>query len=251
MLGRNGDDGNETVKSNQSSTDVASAADSIRSNGIRSPEAKENLMDLRRSEGSIKKRRTEMSQGSLANSRVHFSPEVDFGGLSPIDRRSSRDFRKDQALMSSSETKTRGTTPPSTLRGTKLTAPASRAVGSTRSTEIRNSESPTTVSESTMNHSVGASSSHAHGTLKSFGDKKMKSRPKRASANLAAVDKENTNVRVGKKKKQIPKQIKIVRSKPSQKHKVVKASQKKTRARAAKRGKVKNSNPIDSFDFEG
>lgn len=251
MSGRNGDDGNGTVKSNQSSTDVASAIDSIRSNGIRSPEAKENLTDVRHSEGSIKKRRTEMSQGSLANSRVHFSPEVDFGGLSPIDRRSSRDFRKDQALMSSSETKTRGTTPPSTLRGTKLTAPASLAVGSTRSTEIRNSDSPTTVSESTLNHSVGASSSHAHGKLKSFGGKKMKSRPKRASANLAAVDKENTNVRVGKKKKQIPKQIKIVRSKPSQKHKVVKASQKKTRVRAAKRSKVKNSNPMDSFDFEG
>lgn len=246
--------GNRTVESSQSSIDIASAVDSIRGDLIRSPEGKESPSNMRRSEGSNKKKRSEVSQGSLTNSRVHFSPEVDFGGLSPINRRASRDYRKDQALLSSSETKTRGTTPPSTLRDTEFTTTASVGVGSTRSTDTRDSDSPTTVSESTLNHSVGASSLQGRGKLKPLGDKKMElgqSRPKRATAKLAVVDKENTNVHVAKKKKQIPKQIKIVRSKPGPKLKAAKVAQKKTRTRAAKRSRGKKSNPIDSFDFEG
>lgn len=245
---------NRTVESSQSSIDIASAVDSDRGDVLRSPEVKESPSNMRRSEGSNKKRRSEVSQGSLANSRVHFSPEVDFGGLSPINRRASRDYRKDQALLSSSETKTRGTTPPSTLRDTNFTATASVGVGSIRSTDTRDSENLTTVSESTLNHSVGASSSQGRGKLKPLGDKKTElgqSRPKRATAKLATVDKENTNVHEAKKKKQIPKQIKIVRSKPSPKLKAAKAAQKKTRSRAAKRSRGKKSNPINSFDFEG
>ena len=252
--GNSTEKGKKTVESSQSSTDIASDVDYVRGDVLPLSEGKESPSNMRRSEGSNKKRRSEMSQGSLANSRVHFSPEVDFGGLSPINRRASRDYRNDQALLSSSETKTRGTTPPSTLRDTNFTATASVGVGSIRSTDTRDSESPTTVSESTLNHSVGASSSQGQGKLKPLGDQKMElgqSRPKRTTAKFATVDKENTNVHVAKKKKQIPKQIKIVRSKPSPKLKAAKAAQKKTRSKAAKRRRGKKSNPIDSFDFEG
>jgi len=246
--------GDGSVESSQSSNDITSAVDSFLEDDLRSPEGKDNPLNARRSNGSNKKRRSEVSQGSLANSRVHFSPEVDFGSLSPINRRGSRDHRKDENLLSSSETKTRGTTPPSTLRDTNFTATASVAVGSTRSSDTHDSESPTTVSESTLNHSVGASSSHGYEKTRPLGDKNMgmeQSRPKRATQKLAVFDKENTNVRVAKKKKQIPKQIKIVRSRPSPNLKVGKVAKKKIRVKAAKRNIGIKSNHIDSFDFEG
>jgi hypothetical protein len=247
------ENGNGNVESSQSSISLTSRVDSLRDGSLHLQEGTETPSNARRSEYSNKRRRSEMSQGSLANSRVHFSPEVDFGGLSPINRRRSRDYRIDQALLSSSETKTKGTTPPSSLRDTRFTATASVAAGSAQLPDTRDSESPTTVSESTYNHSVGASSTVGHGKLKPLGDKKIevgKSRPKRATQKLAAFDKENTNVRVTKKKKQIPKQIKIVRSKASPKHKVAKFA-KKNKARAVSRSLVKKSNPIDSFEFGG
>merc|ERR1712238_182016 len=70
--------------------------------------------------------RPETPKGSVADSRVHFSPEVDFGGMSPIGRRTSRGSGNDRTLLSSAETKTRGTTPPSDLR---FTATASVVLG--------------------------------------------------------------------------------------------------------------------------
>jgi len=245
------ENGNGNVDSSQSSTGLTSRVDSLRDGALHLQVGTETPSNSRRSEYTNKRRRSEMSQGSLANSRVHFSPEVDFGGLSPINRRSSRDHRIEQALLSSSETKTKGTTPPSSLRDTRFTATASVAASSAQLPDTRDSESPTTVSESTYNHSVGASSTVGHGKLKPLGDKKIevgKSRPTRATQKLAAFDKENTNVRVTKKKKQIPKQIKIVRSKTSPKHKVAKFA-KKNKARAATRSLVKKSSPIDSFEF--
>jgi len=212
---------------------------------LRSPEGKVNLSTARHINSSDKRRRFEESQSS----RVHFSPEVDFGGLSPINRRSTLGVGKDETLLSSSETKTRGTTPPSTLLDAKFTATESVAINSVRTDYTHDSENPTTVSESTSSHSVGASPSQSHAKKKPLGDKKIKavqSTPSRPTRKLAVDDKENP--KVAKKKKQIPKKIKIVRSKLSPKLKVAKVVKKKARARSSKRNKSK---PIDSFDFEG
>jgi len=240
-----------TIESSQLSNDAMSTIASSR-DIMHSPEGRENLSSSKLDIGSSnKKRQSETSQDSFAHSRVHFSPAADFGGLSPINRRSSRNHTTDDILLSSSETKTRGTTPPSSLRDAKFSATASVALGSTRSPNGGASESPTPVSESTINHSVGGSSSHSNGKAKPLRNKKVEaaqSRRKYSNGKLAVEDKENATT---KKKKEIPKQIKIVRSKPSPKRKVSKVVKKKTLARVVKRGKGKKSKPIDTFDFEG
>jgi len=236
------------IESSQSSNDALSTATSAH-DYMHSPDGVSTKSD----KGSKKKRRSEVSYGSLANSRVHFSPEVDFGGLSPINRRSSRNHAREDTLLSSSETKTRGSTPPSSLRDTKFSATASIAFGSTRSPDTKGSESPTPVSQSTTNHSVpDYSSQKSDEKTKPLGDKKVEvSRPrqKHLSTKLPVDDKENAIT--AKKKKAIPKQIKIVRSKPSPKGKVSKVIKKKSLKSAGKRGKSKSSKPMDSFDFEG
>ena len=228
---------------------IGSSMDSVSDVGLRSPHGKESFK---------KTRRSDMSQGSLANSRVHFSPEVDFGGLSPINRRLTRDHEKDQSLLSSSETKTRGTTPPSALRDTNFTATASIGAASSRRTNSPSydSQSPTTVTESTGVDSVARDKSQGKKKSKPLGDAKTganKSRQKRKSTGLPAIDKENTtNAGVQAKKNQGSKQIKIVRSKSNLKQTGTKNAQKKPRARAAKRAvRGRKSNSTDLFDFEG
>ena len=234
---------------------IASSTDSVSEVDVHSPDGSENPLDMRRGESSNKKRRSEISQGSLTHSRVHFSPEVDFGGLSPINRRITRGYEKGQSLLSSSETKTRGTTPPSTLRDTNFTATASVAAASTQSTNSYGSQSPTTISESTVDHSAGHSLSQGDEKMKPLGAAKVdvnQSRQKRVTANRPAIDKENTNARALKKKTQVSKPIKIVRSKSNLKQKVTKVTKKKpSTTRTAKRRRGKKSNPIDLFDFEG
>ncbi len=240
--------GNESERmgdGSQPSIDFGSAVDSVNSVNLHSPNEKENPSGTRRSTRSNKKRRSELSQGSLLSSRVHFSPDVDFGGLTPINRRASRDFEKDQSLLSSSETKTRGGTPPSSLRESNFTGTASVAVGTTRSRNNQNSQTPTTVSESTMDQSIGLQK--GRGKKKPLGDTKIyvnQSRRKRGTGKLPSIDKD-------KKKKKVTKQIKVVRSKLSLKDKSAKVAPKTARARAAKRTRGSKSKPIDTFDFEG
>ncbi len=243
-----GDESKRSVRETQGgSQPIGSSMDSVSDVGLRSPYGKESFK---------KTRRSDMSQGSLANSRVHFSPQVDFGGLSPINRRLTRDHEKDQSLLSSSETKTRGTTPPSALRDTNFTATASIGAASSRTTNSYDSQSPTTVTESTGDDSVARDQSQGNKKSKPLGDAKIgvnKSRQKRKSTGLPAIDKENaTNTSVQSKKKQGSKQIKIVRSKSNLKQTGAKNAQKKPRARAAKRAvRSRQSNSTDLFDFEG
>jgi len=237
--------GKRRLDSSQSSIDTAIST-------LHSPEGKNNLSNVV-IQNSNRKRRSSLSHESFANSHVHFSPDVDFSGLSPINRRASRDDRKDQVLLSSTETKTRGSTPPSALRDAKFSATQSFAIGSTHSSDSHNSSIPATVSEETRNHSIRSDSLRGPRKGRPLENKKIdldQSRPKRTTPNLTSGDKENTIVRATKKKKEVPKQIKIVRSKPIWKPKVAKVVSKK-RTRAKKRGKVKKATSSDSFDFQG
>jgi len=235
-----------TGDGSQPSIDFASAVDSVDSVNLHSPDEKENPSGTRRSTRSNKKRRSELSHGSLLSSRVHFSPDADFGGLTPINRRATRDFEKDQNLLSSSETKTRGGTPPSSLRESNFTGTASVTVGgSTRSRSNQDSQTPTTVSQSTMDQSIGLQK--GRGKKKPLGDTKIdvnQSKQKRGTGKLPSIDKD-------KKKKQVTKQIKVVRSKFSLKDKSADVAPKTARARAAKRTRGRKPKPVDTFDFEG
>ncbi|VEU41959.1 unnamed protein product [Pseudo-nitzschia multistriata] len=246
------ENGTGTIESTPSSKDVESTVTSTR--GIMlSTEGEDDPSSSRLGSGSNKKRRSDASKSISADSRVHFSPEIDFGGLSPINRRSSRNSKNEELLLSSSETKTRGTTPPSSLRNASFpaTASASVAIGSPRPHENRDSKSPTTVSESTAKSSIGRVSSQGNEKTKPLGDKKAEvahNRRRKSSRKLAVDDKENATAI---KKKGGPKDIKIVRSKQSSKFKAKKVVKKTALASVGKRGKRKSSKPIDSFDFEG
>jgi hypothetical protein len=181
--------------------------------------------------------RPETPKGSVADSRVHFSPEVDFGGMSPImGRRSSSRNSGSRSLLSSAETKTRGTTPPSDLR---FTATASLAPGASPDTTT----SPTPVSASMASKSSGRKSKQP------LGDKRKavlsQSRSKRVTKKLAVVDdKENPK----NPKKKIPNQIKIVRS---PKVKVNVSKTKKTRHTRKRDVKKSTKTTVDTFDFDG
>jgi len=229
------------------SIDSASANDSVDNINFNSPEEKENPFGTRSGLRSNKKRRSELSQGSLPSGRVHFSPEADFGGLTPINRRESGGFERDKTLLSSSETKTRGTTPPSSLRDSNFQSTASPAVSNARS--MHNAKSPTTISESTMDHSIGIR--NGHGKKKPFGNRKVdlnQSRQKNGTGKVPLIDKENADASM--QKKQNTKQIKVVRSKPSLNHKA-KAARTADRARTTKRTRGRKSKPADTFAFEG
>jgi len=186
--------------------------------------------------------RPETPKGSVADSRVHFSPEVDFGGMSPIGRRTSRGSGNDRTLLSSAETKTRGTTPPSDLR---FTATASIVLGASPDPNTHSFGSPATVSAS-----FTSNSSHGRRVKKPLGNKKKvvcpNSRSKSVTKKLAVNDKENPK----KSKEQIPNQIKIVRS---PKFKISsKVFKKKKNAQTRKRGGKKDTKTtVDSFDFDG
>jgi hypothetical protein len=185
--------------------------------------------------------RPETPKGSVADSRVHFSPEVDFGGMSPImGRRSSSRNSGSRSLLSSAETKTRGTTPPSDLR---FTATASLAPGASPDTTT----SPTPVSASMASKSSGRKAKQP------LGDKRKavrsQSRSKRVTKKLAAVDdKENPK---NKPKKKIPNQIKIVRSSPKVKVNVSKTKTKKARHTRKRGAKNTMETPMDTFEFDG
>mmetsp|Transcript_16057 Transcript_16057/g.37212 ORF Transcript_16057/g.37212 Transcript_16057/m.37212 type:complete len:1378 (+) Transcript_16057:117-4250(+) len=220
--------------------------------GMHSLDGKERPSYSGRSKGSNKKRSSEVSEGSFEVSRVHFSPEVGFGGLSPINRRSSRDSRNDQVLLSSSETKTRGTTPPSSFRGTKLSDTPTLSIGSTHSSNTGHPGSPRIVTKAISNRSTGANSPQARGRPKPLGDRKTKgnkSLPRRAPSKLATADKENANARVARKRKETPKQITVVRSKPSPVVKVSKATSNPRRSTTSRTRRSKKSKPLDEFDF--
>jgi hypothetical protein len=185
--------------------------------------------------------RPETPKGSVADSRVHFSPEVDFGGMSPImGRRSSSRNSGSRSLLSSAETKTRGTTPPSDLR---FTATASLAPGASPDTTT----SPTPVSASMASKSSGRKAKQP------LGDKRKavrsQSRSRRVTKKLAAVDdKENPK---NKPKKKIPNQIKIVRSSPKVKVNVSKTKTKKARHTRKRGAKNTMETPMDTFEFDG
>jgi len=186
--------------------------------------------------------RPETPKGSVADSHVHFSPEVDFGGMSPIGRRTSRGSGNDRTLLSSAETKTRGTTPPSDLR---FTATASVVLGASPNPNTHSFGSPATVSAS-----FTGNSSHGRRVKKPLGNKKKvvssNSRSKGVTKKLAVNDKENPK----KSKEQIPNQIKIVRS---PKFKISSKVSKKTKNTHTRKrdGKKNTKTTVDSFDFDG
>ena len=223
-------------------------------NGTKTSESSQSIVTHNRDDASTLENRTdnkvgkrkssirpETPKGSVADSRVHFSPEVevDFDfGVSPImGRRSSSRNSGSRSLMSSAETKTRGTTPPSDLR---FTATASLALGASPDTTT----SPTPVSASMASKSSGRKMTQP------LGDKRKavhsQSRSKRVTKKLAAVDdKENPKK---KPRKQIPNQIKIVRSTK------VKANVSKTKKiRPTRKRNIKKSTKatVDTFDFDG
>lgn len=176
---------------------------------------------------------TPRGSSSIDDSRVHFSPDVDFGaGLSPSPIR--RDSGNDRTLLSSAETKTRGTTPPSDLR---FTATASIALVSSAAPDARTFDSPTPVSES-----FASTSSNGRKPKQDPGEKKKatrsSSRSKRAMKNIGSNGKENQ--KTTGKKKHVPRQIKIVRSPHVQK-----------KIRRNKHGRKNTQKNMDSFEFDG
>ncbi len=238
---------NRVEDRNVLSIDSASAVDAVNNVNFSSPDEKENPFGTNRSLRSNKKRRSELSQESLQSGRVHFSPEADFGALTPIKLRESGEFDRSKTLLSSSETKTKGTTPPSGLRDSNFPSTASPAVSNAHS--VNNSQTPTTVSESTMEHSLGLQNGHVK--KKPLENTKLdlnRSRQKYGTGKDPLIDKENTDASMPTK--QNTKQIKVVRSKSSLNYKG-KAAPTAARVRTTKRTRGRKSKPADTFEFEG
>jgi hypothetical protein len=156
------------------------------------------------------------------DSRVHFSPETNFGGVSPIIGTSH----------SPEESKTKGSTPPSNLQSAKRTAP----------------NSPTPVSGSTKDGSVlSPKSSDQSGRVSTGGVAKKRVRK------VPQTGKENPTIskQTASRKKSVPSQIKIVRSKSPKlsMSKTQNSSIRPLRNRSSKLSKVGGGG--ETFDFDG
>jgi hypothetical protein len=179
--------------------------------------------DSTSSASPVKRSRTKAREST--ESRVHFSPETEnFGDMSPIVANSE----------SPDESKTKGSTPPSNLRSAKTTAP----------------DSPTPVSGST-NKSPLLTKSAEKSVGVTAGKKRVRKVP-------FGGGKENPKqqAKQPRKKKSVPSQIKIVRSKSPKlsMNKTSKIQNKaKTQNPAPKRSLRKGGGAslVDTFDFDG
>lgn len=185
--------------------------------------AKDSMGHSTSSASPVKRSRTKARESS--ESRVHFSPETDFEGMSPIvDTSESPD-----------ESKTKGSTPPSNLRSAKTTAP----------------NSPTPISGST-NKSPPLTKS----TEKSLGSSAGKKRVRKVPFGGGKENPKQQPKQPARKKKSVPSQIKIVRSKSpklSMNNTAKMHYKAKTKNPAPQRSSRKGraAAPLDTFDFDG
>ena len=195
------------------------------------------------------------------NSRVHFSPELSirkipadmyendndhFGGISPIQAAASP-IIEDQSgkdVLSSGE-KTRGTTPPSALRGASISATSSPAIeGSARVdyfSKTSNSELGKDRVAVFIDHKLSAST---HSTDQSSAASHLKSslRKKRSSQGIVAME---TSKR---RKESVPVQIKIPRHKSDKENHVQHSRQADSSSRS--KGDNASLDFLDSDDEE-
>lgn len=187
--------------------------------------------------------------------RVHFSPRISVGSLeksnafddlSPINARASLDHASN--MLSSGE-KTRGTTPPSSMR--KISATASLA-------PFDSPKSPTPVSESPSSKYALVKSVDRSGTPTSIDrPTQLMIESKRNPSERPSAGRKNSQKREGKEnvvkakgKRSIPQHIKIVRTKTNQGLKVAK-QQPNRETRARKGGKQAKVPSIGTFEFDG
>lgn len=188
-----------------------------------------------------------------SDGRVHFSTRSsiensnDFDDLSPIKTRPSLADSSNKGVLGSGD-KTRGTTPPSSMR---------KISGTTSLGPFESPKSPTPVSESPSSKYPGLRSAdrssierHSSGEIRS--QKKSYERPSVGRKPLKNREgKENVVKATTKKvKKSIPQQIKIVRMKPKPGLDAAE-HQPNRQTRARKRNEQGKIPALDSFDFDG
>jgi hypothetical protein len=234
------DSGSKRTRRQHFSPDQSSGTQSI-PNHTPARMVKNSLTPTRRASDGRVRFSTRSSTGTIEKS-------YDFDDLSPIKARPSLADASNNGVLGSGD-KTRGTTPPSSIR---------KMSGTTSLDPFESPNSPTPVSESPSSKYASLKSADQSNTSR---QSTLEIRSEKKSDERASAVKKPSNNRQGKEndvkattkkgKKSIPQQIKIVRIKPKRGLNIASEHQPNRQTRSRQRKEQSKVSAQDSFAFDG